>query len=78
MVRSVKRRLKTILLGAKIAFEELKTVLPEIELTLNNRPLTFTYKIGNEFLTLSHLILGRRLNTMSILETVGIKNTCDN
>ena len=53
--------------GAGITFEELKTVLLEKELTLNNRPLTFTYKIpGNEVLTLSHLIYGRRINTISI------------
>ena len=53
--------------GAGITFEELKTVLLEKELTLNNRPLTFTYDIpGNEVLTLSHLIYGRRINTISI------------
>ena len=53
--------------GARITFEELQTVLLEKELTLNNRPLTFTYEIpGNEVLTLSHLIYGRRINTISI------------
>ena len=36
------------MLGSGIAFEELETVLCEIELTLNNRPLTFTYEIGDE------------------------------
>ena len=30
----------------KIVFEELMTVLREIESSLNNRPLTFTYEIG--------------------------------
>ena len=49
MVRSVKRCLKKIILGARIAFEELETVLRGIELTLNNRPLTFTYEIGDGF-----------------------------
>ena len=48
MVRSVKRCLKKILLSPRIAFEELETILCEIELTLNNRPLTFTYDIGDE------------------------------
>ena len=67
MVKSVKRCLKKILLGARITFEELETVLREIELTLNNRPLTFTYEIpGNEALTPSYLIHGRRINTISI------------
>ena len=49
MVRSVKRCLKKMILGARIAFEELETVLRGIELTLNNRPLTFIYEIGDGF-----------------------------
>ena len=48
MVGSINRCLKKIMLGLRIAFEELETVLCEIELTLNNRPLTFTYEIGDE------------------------------
>ena len=51
MVRSVKRCLKIILLDARIAFEELETVLREIELILNNRPLIFIYEIENDLLT---------------------------
>ena len=67
MVRSVKRYLRKILLGARITYEELETVLREIELTLNNRPLTFTYEIpGDGVLTPSHLVHGRRINTISI------------
>ena len=67
MFRSVKRCFKKILLGASINFEELETVLREIELTLNNRSLTFTYEIpGDEVLAQSHLIRGRRLNKISI------------
>ena len=48
MVRSVKRCLKKILLGARTTFEELETVLREIELTLYNRPLPFTYQIPGD------------------------------
>ena len=67
MFRSVKRYLKKILLGITITFEVLETVLREIELTLKNRPLIFTYEIlGDEVLTTSHLIRGRRFNTVSI------------
>ena len=67
MVRSLKRCLKKILLGARITSEELETVLREKELTLNNRPLTFTYEVpGDEVLTLSHLIHGCRINTISM------------
>ena len=32
----------------KIVFEELRTVLCEIEFSLNNRPLNFTYEIEEE------------------------------
>ena len=53
MVKSVKRCLKKILLGARIVFEELETVLRETELTLEIRPLTFIYEIGKELLTQS-------------------------
>ena len=67
MVRSVKRYLKKILLGARITYEELEIVLREIESTLNNRPLTFIYEIpGDGVLTPSHLIHGRRINTILI------------
>ena len=37
-----------MLLGARITYEELERVLREIELTLNNRPLTFTYEIPGD------------------------------
>ena len=56
-----------MLLGARITFEDLETVLREIELTLINRPLTFIYEIpGDEVLTPSYLIHGRRINTILI------------
>ena len=48
MVGSINRCLKKIILGSRIAFEELETVLCEIELTLNNRQLTLTCEIGDE------------------------------
>ena len=67
MVRSVKRCLKKILLSARITYEQLEAVLHEIDLTLNNRRLTFTDEIpGDEVLTPSHLIHARRINTISI------------
>ena len=53
MVRLVQRCSKKILLSARIAFGELETVLREIELTLNNRPLSFTYEIGDEIYRLT-------------------------
>ena len=63
LVRSTKRCLKKILWNAKLSYEEVLTILLEIELVLNNRPLTFTYEEpGDEVLTPNHLLFGRRLS----------------
>ena len=44
-------------------YEELRTILHEIEIILNNRPLTFTYKNPNDpVLTPNQLLFDRRLN----------------
>ncbi|XP_046841149.1 uncharacterized protein LOC124435254 [Xenia sp. Carnegie-2017] len=65
MVRSVKRCLKKVLGNARLTFDELLTVLVEVEATLNSRPLTYTYdEVGSEPLTPSHLVTGRRLLSM--------------
>jgi hypothetical protein len=62
MVRSIKIHLQRTLGKALLSFEELTTILSEIEMVMNSRPLTY---LGNSFeegeaLTPSHLILGRR------------------
>ncbi|XP_046854266.1 uncharacterized protein LOC124447403 [Xenia sp. Carnegie-2017] len=65
MVRSVKRCLKKVLGNARLTFDELLTILVEVEATLNSRPLTYTYdEVGSEPLTPSHLVTGRRLLSM--------------
>ena len=52
--------------NAQLTFDELSTVLSEIECTLNSRPLTNSYEeLGELVLTPSHLILGRGLSTLS-------------
>ena len=67
MIRSGKRCLKKVILGARIAFEKLEAALCEIELTLNNRPLTFIHEIPRDkVLTPSYSTHGCRLNTISI------------
>eukprot|EP00794_Sanderia_malayensis_P019296 gene19296-biopygen16176 len=66
MVGLVKRCLRKVLGNAKLSFDELQTVLVEIESTLNSRPLTYQYdELGEQVLTPSHLIFGRRLATLS-------------
>eukprot|EP00794_Sanderia_malayensis_P019302 gene19302-biopygen16181 len=65
MVWSVKRCLRKVLGNARLSFDELNTVLAEIESTLNARPLTYSYDELGEALTPSHLILGHRFPLIS-------------
>ena len=59
-------KLRKVLGNAKLSFEELYTVLTEIENTLNSRPLTYEYnEPGVEMLTPSHLIFGRRVSALA-------------
>ena len=65
MVASVKQCLKKTLGNARMSFDELSTVLTEVESTLNSRPLTYEYsEVDEEVLTPSHLIYGRRIKTL--------------
>ena len=66
LVRSVKRCLKKVIGKAFLTFEELRTVLIEIEATINNRPLTYLYddEQGVSYaLTPSSLLYGRTIAT---------------
>ena len=66
MVGCVKRCLRKVLGNAKLSIDELSTVLTEVESTLNSRPLTYCYsEFGEEVLTPSHLLFGRRLTPLS-------------
>ena len=62
MIGTMKRCLRKVLSNARMTFEELQTILVEVEGTLNSRPLTYEYdEVGSEVLTPAHLICGRRL-----------------
>ena len=62
MVRSTKRCLKKAVGSRRLTYEELNTVLIDIEAVLNSRPLTYIYEDDIEVpLTPSHLFCGRRL-----------------
>ena len=62
---SVKRSLKKVIGNARLTFQELETVLTEIEGNLNNRPLTYEYsEVVEEMLTPNHLIHGRILGML--------------
>ena len=65
MVASVKGCLRKTLGNERLTFDELATLLREIECTLKSRPLTYQYnEVGEEVLTPSHLIYGRRIKTL--------------
>ena len=62
LVQSVKRPLRKILRRTTISYDELLTVIAEIESVINCRPLCYMYSDDvNEVLTPSHLMFGRRL-----------------
>ena len=62
MVGVMKRCLKKSIGQAKVTLDELTTIIAEVEITLNSRPLTYLYAEElEEPLTPSHLLVGRRL-----------------
>ena len=70
LIRSVKELLKKDLRNYKITFDELQTILLEIELIINNRPLTHIYTDLTELpLTPSQLVFSRNLNHSSLSES---------
>ena len=71
LIRSVKRCLKKILKNAKLSYEELLTVVTEVECVLNSRPLTYVSSEDiEEPLTSSHLMTGRGL--LSIPDEIAV------
>ena len=65
LVRSVKNCIKKVVGHSTLNFEELRTLLVEVECTLNNRPITYVYDDENHVsypLTPAALIYGRRIS----------------
>ena len=65
LIRIVKECLKKCVGKAKLTYEEIETVIIEIEMVVNSRPLTYLYEEADETLTPSHMVLGRRLLSSS-------------
>ena len=66
LVRSVKSPLKRVVGRSTLTYDELHTILIEIEGIINARPLTYVYddeEMNYEPLTPSHLIYGRRITS---------------
>ena len=67
MVQAVKKLLRKILGNSRLSYEELTTVVTEIEGVINSRPLT--YICSDEFeepITPAHLVIGRRILNMPL------------
>ena len=65
MVRSMKACLKKVIGKMKLSYDELSTVLTEVEATLNSRPLTYvSLEDLDEPLIPSHLLVGHRLKNL--------------
>ena len=57
--------LRKVLGNARLNFDELFTVLVEVEGTLNSRAITYEYdETSKEVLTRCHLLFGGRVKTM--------------
>ena len=67
LIRTVKGHLKKQLHNARLNYDEMMTVLLEIELIVNNRPITYVYPNElQECLTPNHLLFSRRLESRSL------------
>ena len=65
LVKSVKRCLKKTISGARLIYEELLTVIIEVEMILNCRPLSYVSSEDyEEPLTPSHLLCGHRIMSL--------------
>ena len=65
--RILKSALRKIVGSAKLNFEELHTILVQIENMMNTRPLTYlSGKNCDKHITPSHLMYGRNINKRNI------------
>ena len=66
LIRGFKSCLKKCIGLARLTYDEVSTVVTEIEAIFNSRPLTYLYENElEEALTPSHLLVGRRLLSLS-------------
>lgn len=66
LVRSVKTCLRKVMGRASLSFEELPSLLAEVEAAINSRPVTFVYNEPEEPQPLmpAHFLIGKRLSSL--------------
>ena len=77
MVKSTKRCLKKVLKNARLSYDELTTILIEVEAVLNSRPVAYVEAEGiEEALTPSHLLLARQIKELQdpVISTTPVSN----
>ena len=75
MIRSMKRCLRKLLGRSRVDYEQLHTLLAEIQTIIKNRPLTFLYdEPAEEVLTPNHLLFGRKINLENISKSISFSN----
>ena len=75
MIKSAERCLKKSVGRASMTYDELSTLVTEIEAVLNSRPLTYVSTVDlEEPLTPSHLLLGYRILSLPDPTTLTMTN----
>ncbi|KRZ95185.1 hypothetical protein T08_10750 [Trichinella sp. T8] len=71
LIRSIKNALRKTIRGALLRYDELHTVLCEIEARINDRPLVFIGDdiAGEAALTPAHFLIGRELSRLMSVST---------
>ena len=72
-VEKCQEYLKKVLRNVRPTYEELLMLLIQVEGVLNSRPLTCVYPDQGEPLTPSHLVLGKRILTVTAQENSNLK-----
>lgn len=76
MIQTTKRCLRKTIGGASLTFEELLTIVTEVEMTVNSRPLSYVSSEDlEEPLTPSHLLCGHRV--LSLPDPASQEDTLD-
>ena len=75
LVSSVKRCLKQTVNKSRLSYDELQTVLLEIENVLNSRPLCYLYDDDqDDILTPNHLLYGKKLDVDNVNSDICVNN----